>query len=141
MPKKARGEKVLIVDDDPAIVDSVWHYLRLCGYYPIKAFSGKECLEKIASERPDVVLLDLMMPEMDGMQVLEKIKQEKEKGLDRIPILLVTAKTSEEDQLKGWQKGAAHYITKPFNMEELVDAIDLALWERKRQIKDKIYEI
>ncbi|MCL5055827.1 MAG: response regulator [Firmicutes bacterium] len=139
MDNVSGNEKILVVDDDQAIVDSVWQYLRLVGFNSLKAHSGKECLEIVKSERPDLILLDLMMPEMDGFEVIEKIKQEK--GLEHIPVIFVTAKTSEADQLKGWQKGASHYITKPFDMDELVSAIHLALYERKRQINQKIYEV
>lgn len=139
MTPKGKGERIFIVDDEPAVLDSVWHYLKLEGFAAEKCGSGKECLERLKTERADLILLDIMMPEMDGFEVLQKMKQDK--NLEHIPVILLTAKTSEKDQLAGWQKGAAHYVTKPFDMDELVHAILLALDERRRQINQKIYEI
>lgn len=135
-----KGERILIVDDDLSILSSVSQYLQLEGFETASAASGKEGLEWMKQHRADIILLDVNMPEMNGFEVLETIR--KDNKLQHIPVLLLTGNVSEKDQLQGWHKGAAHYVTKPFEMDELVDAITTILEEKRRQItQEKEYEI
>jgi CheY-like chemotaxis protein len=87
--------------------------LEFEGYEVIEASDGEEGLRRLREERPDVVLLDVMMPRMDGWQVLEAAKADE--SLRDIPIVMLTAKVQDQDQIRGWSHGAAEYITKPFS--------------------------
>lgn len=136
---QGKREKILIVDDEPAVTDSTGRYLELEGFQPVCRYSGKEGLETAKRERPDLIILDLGLPDLNGFRILETLKQDP--AFQHIPVIILTAHTQEEEQLQGWQKGAAHYITKPFEMNELVDAILLALAERRREIQKKTYDI
>lgn len=137
--KRGKGERIMVVDDEAPVADMIAQYLTLEGFHATRVYQGEEALSKLEEERADVLILDLMMPHMDGYQVLEAIQ--KKENLQKMSVIILTAKASDEDQLKGWQKGASFYITKPFEMDELADAIVLALEERRRQINEKIYEI
>lgn len=137
---KGKGERILVVDDEPQVVNMVCQYLKLEGFTAIPCYGGKEALSKVASERPDAVILDLLMPEVDGFTVLESIKKDETKK--HLTVIILTAKASEEDQLKGWKEGAAGYLVKPFDMDELVNSIVLALEERRRQILgERTYDV
>lgn len=108
-------KKILIVDDEKPIADIVSFNLKKEGFEVIIAHDGQEAINKTLTDSPDLVLLDIMLPEKDGFQVLKEIRQQ----LD-IPVLMLTAKEEEEDKVKGLELGADDYITKPFGMKELV---------------------
>ena len=107
--------KILIVDDEKPIADIVSFNLKKEGFEVVLAYDGQEAVNKALTDSPDLVLLDVMLPEKDGFQVLKEIRQQ----LD-IPVLMLTAKEEEEDKVKGLELGADDYITKPFGMKELI---------------------
>lgn len=121
--------KVLLVDDDEQILRSLRVYLDLENYNVHTANSGKLALEKLKEVKPEILVLDVMMPEMDGFEVLEIVK--KDGKLKDIPVIMLTAKGQDVDVLKGYQMGASSYMTKPFNLNELVENIELVLSSKK----------
>lgn len=118
-------ERILVVDDNPDSIAIIRSILESRGYPVAVAMSGAEALQSIEKEQIDLVLLDVMMPEMSGIEVLQKIKANALTG--RLPVILVTAKTQDEDVLYGYQYGADYYITKPFTAKQLLYGIDLVL--------------
>lgn len=110
--------KILAVDDEKHIVRLVQITLEKEGYELITASNGREALEKVASEQPDLVVMDVMMPEMDGLEALGKMKNDP--ATSHIPVIMLTAKAQDSDVFRGWQSGADLYLTKPFNPAELV---------------------
>ena len=116
---------VLVVDDNPDSVIIMCGILEPCGYAVTVASTGAEALQVLKTEPPDVVLLDIMMPEMSGLEVLQRMKDDY--ATARIPVILVTAKTQDEDVVVGYQYGADYYIPKPFTMKQLLYGIDLVL--------------
>jgi CheY-like chemotaxis protein len=117
--------RILVVDDNPDSVTIMRGILEGRGYEVASAAGGVEALQFLATETVDIVLLDVMMPEMSGMEVLQRIKDDATTG--RLPVILVTAKTQDEDVLSGYQYGADYYITKPFTAKQLVYGIELIL--------------
>ena len=113
MPKK-----ILAVDDERHIVRLVQINLAKEGYEVVTASNGREAIEMARSEKPDLIVMDVMMPEMDGFEALEKMKADDE--LMAIPVIMLTAKAQDADVFSGWQKGADLYLTKPFNPSELL---------------------
>lgn len=113
MPKK-----ILAVDDERHIVRLVEVNLQRAGYEVVTAYDGREALEKVKSENPDLVVLDVMMPYMDGFEVLKHLKAEPETA--EIPVIMLTAKAQDADVFRGWQSGVDCYLTKPFNPMELL---------------------
>lgn len=107
--------KILVVDDDREIVDSIAIFLQADGYAVEKAYNGLEALDILMTERVHLLLLDIMMPEMDGIKTLLKVRESK-----NIPIILISAKSEDADKILGLTAGADDYITKPFNPSELV---------------------
>lgn len=110
MPPKAN---VLIVDDDDDVRLLCRVNLEFEGYRVREAVDGQAALDAVAAERPDVVLLDVMLPEVDGWTVLATLKDDP--ATHDLPVVMLTARSLEEDQRKGWSTGAAEYITKPFS--------------------------
>ncbi len=118
---KAMAKTILAVDDERHIVRLVQVNLERHGYRVVTAFDGKDALEKIAAERPDLVVLDVMMPYMDGFEVLRHLKQNPDTRA--LPVILLTAKAQDPDVYQGWRIGADCYLTKPFNPHELLSFI------------------
>ena len=116
------SRKVLIVDDEPNIVTALEFLLKRSGYDVRQAGNGAEALEQIDSYRPDVVLMDVMMPVLSGYEVVQRMRERPE--LAQIKIVMLSAKGSEAEVSKGLSLGADLYITKPFSTQELVAAID-----------------
>ncbi len=106
---------VLIVDDDKEIVDSIAIFLKAEGYNVKKAYNGFEALDVLMTEKVQLLLLDIMMPELDGIKTLLKVRESK-----NIPVILISAKSEDADKILGLTAGADDYITKPFNPSELV---------------------
>ena len=116
--------KVLAVDDEPDVRRLIQIKLKKAGFDVIAAVDGQDGLEKALEERPDVVLMDWMMPRMDGPTAVRKIKEE----MDPAPIILMlTAKGQEEDVMEGFSGGADDYIIKPFAPRELISRVQVAL--------------
>lgn len=107
------AHKILVVDDEPDVLLLCRVNLEFEGYEVLEARDGEEALGQIATHQPDLVLLDVMMPGMDGWQVLDTVKQDPHTS--QIPVVMLTAKAQERDQIKGLSHGASDYITKPFN--------------------------
>ena len=107
--------RILIVEDDPRTSASVALYLRHAGYDVIEARDGVSALDAAASERPDLVVLDVMLPGADGFEVCRTLRQS-----GSTPVIMLTARAVEEDKLRGLDSGADDYVTKPFSPRELV---------------------
>lgn len=105
-----KKNNVLVVDDDKEIVDAIEIYLKNEGINVIKAYDGLEALEVLMENNVQLILMDIMMPNMDGLRTTMKIRQEK-----NIPIILISAKSEDTDKILGLNMGADDYITKPFN--------------------------
>ncbi|MBK7454779.1 MAG: response regulator transcription factor [Anaerolineales bacterium] len=117
MPKK-----ILIVDDEPQIVEICRDYLKAAGYETVAASNGLQGVSLSRREKPDLIVLDLMLPEMDGLDVCREIRRE-----SNVPIIMLTARVDETDKLIGLELGADDYITKPFSPRELVARIRVVL--------------
>ena len=120
--------KILVVDDEVDIVDFIDDYLTGEGYKVIKAYDGVEALDKMRQNLPDLVVLDIMLPGLDGFEVCKQIRTE-----STVPILMVTAKDSDVDKIVGLEIGADDYIPKPFNPRELVARVKAILRRTYRQ--------
>lgn len=110
------GKRVLIVDDEKAIVDILEFNLRRDGYETLKAYDGPEGLRMAREENPDLMLLDVMLPGMDGFAVCRTLRGEG----NEVPIVMITAREEETDKVFGLENGADDYVTKPFSMRELL---------------------
>ncbi len=113
---------ILVVDDDKKIVDLVTLYLKRDGYNVLKAYDGREALDVARRKQPDLIVLDLMLPELDGTDVCRLLRAE-----SSVPIIMLTARSTDEDKLRGLDIGADDYVTKPFNPRELVARIRAVL--------------
>jgi two-component system response regulator RegX3 len=112
------GSRILVVEDEEALADSVRYNLEREGYSVSVAGDGRRALERFRSDAPSLVILDLMLPEISGLDVCRMIRSESE-----VPIIMVTAKDSEADKVAGLELGADDYVTKPFSMRELVSRV------------------
>ncbi|MFF5023933.1 response regulator transcription factor [Streptomyces collinus] len=117
----ARG-RVLVVDDDPTVAEVVAGYLDRAGYAVDRAADGPAALERAAAHRPDLVVLDLMLPGMDGLEVCRRLREH-----GPVPVVMLTARGDEEDRVLGLEVGADDYVTKPFSPRELVLRVDSVL--------------
>jgi len=114
-------KKILAVDDEKHIVRLVQVNLERAGYTVVTANDGKEALQKVSDENPDLVVLDVMMPYMDGFEVLQNLRRNP--STRDIPVIMLTAKAQDADVFKGWQSGVDCYLTKPFNPMELLSFV------------------
>ena len=119
------AHKILIVDDEPSIRDMIKVALELIGFECIEAASAIEAMPLIVDERPDLVLLDWMMPEVSGIDLLRRLRREQ--GTQEIPVILLTAKADEQNTVQALDAGADDYITKPFSARELTSRIKSVL--------------
>lgn len=110
--------KIVVCDDERHIVRLIQVNLERQGYQVVTAFDGKEGLEKIKAEKPNLVVLDVMMPYMDGFEVLKTLRRDPE--TESLPVIMLTAKAQDKDVFEGYHYGADMYLTKPFNPMELV---------------------
>jgi DNA-binding response OmpR family regulator len=115
------GPRVLLVDDDPVIVRLLEVNFRLAGFRVEGAFRGEEAIEKAHESRPDAIVLDVMMPGLDGYDVCRRLRADPD--LASIPIVFLTARAQDEDVAKGKSLGVVDYVTKPFDPESLVALI------------------
>ncbi len=122
MPTSATGDLILVADDDEHIVELVTMYLRRAGYRVEAAFDGDETLRKTRELEPALLVLDIMMPGPDGLQICRALRRR-----SNVPIVLLTARSSDIDKIAGLRFGADDYLTKPFNPDELVARVDTVL--------------
>ena len=123
------GRKVLVADDDKLLVELISANLEAAGFEVVKAYDGEEAIRKALSERPDLVVLDVLMPGKDGWEVLEELKSRPETR--QTPVVLLTILAGREHVAKGWGKGADFYLTKPFDPEDLVEVVGRLLKVRR----------
>ena len=114
--------KILIVDDEENILEIVEAYLVAKNYQVFRAMDGEEALRKAETIRPDLIVLDLMLPDISGLEVCRRIRKS-----SSVPVIMLTARTTEQDILSGLQIGADHYMTKPFSPKELVARVQTVL--------------
>jgi DNA-binding response OmpR family regulator len=119
------AQRILVVDDDPQIVRLLRTYLEQTGYKVFAAYDGDEALRSLRHDRPDLVLLDLMLPECDGWEVTRVARSDA--GLEAVPIIMLTARVEDHDRILGLQLGADDYVTKPFNPGEVVARVRAVL--------------
>ena len=117
--------RILVVDDDPDIVETVEFFLNESDYQVFVAKNGKEALEQTKTKRPDLVLLDVMMPEMNGLEACRKLKGNP--NTNPIPIIMLTALGKKQDVVDAIDAGANAYIVKPFNLQDLFERIETIL--------------
>ena len=116
------AKTVLVVDDERHIVRLVQVNLERAGYEVTTAYDGIEALEAVQAEIPDMIILDVMMPRMDGFEALKKLRADDKSK--EIPVIMLTAKAQDADIFKGWSSGVDSYLTKPFNPRELLAFVD-----------------
>lgn len=132
-------ETILVVDDEKDILDLVGYNLEQEGYNIIKAVDGSYALKMIEKKRPDLIVLDLMLPKLSGTEVCKIIKKNDETS--NIPIIMLTAKTDEIDRVLGFELGADDYVTKPFSPRELVLRVKAVLKRIKEKRVSEIFQI
>jgi DNA-binding response OmpR family regulator len=126
---------VLIVEDDPTMLRGLEDNFKVKGYYVLTAMDGKKALEMALKEKPDLILLDIMLPELNGYEVCSHVR---EKGID-MPIIMLTAKDQESDVVLGLNLGADDYVTKPFSIKELMARAE-AFMRRRKDAEPPVYE-
>ena len=129
------NNKVLIVDDDEHIVELIKLYMDKEGFDTVTANNGKKAVELFKSEAPAIVILDVMMPEMDGWQVCREVR-----GYSEVPIIMLTARSDERDELQGFELGVDEYISKPFSPKILVARVEAILRRTNQVIDDETIE-
>ena len=118
-------ERILAVDDDPLVTKLVKINLELNDYIVDEAWDGDSAVKILEKNTPDLMVLDLMMPRMDGWDILKMVRERED--LKDLPVILLTAKVHDEDLIRGWEMGADDYITKPFNPIRLSDHVKAVL--------------
>jgi DNA-binding response OmpR family regulator len=116
------SQTILVVDDEPNLVDLIRMTLERENYHVIEADNGYKAIQRLREELPDLVLLDVMMPEMDGLETLKEIR-----AFSNIPVIMLTVRATEQDKVRGLELGADDYIAKPFSHRELVQRIKAVL--------------
>jgi two-component system alkaline phosphatase synthesis response regulator PhoP len=125
------AERVLIVDDEEAIVQLISYNLVKAGFEVLTASNGEEALKSAKTERPDLIILDLMLPGIDGLEVCRAIRRESD-----VPILMLTARGDEIDRVIGFELGADDYVTKPFSPRELSGRVKAILKRTRREVNE-----
>jgi DNA-binding response OmpR family regulator len=140
------GRKILVVDDEAVLVETIAYNLEQAGYAVVTAADGTSALEAAQREKPDLIILDLMLPEMDGLEVCRQLRREGNTATT--PIMMLTAKGEEIDKVVGLEVGADDYVTKPFGRRELLARvrallrrIDYAIPNEERVVKDTVSEV
>jgi DNA-binding response OmpR family regulator len=118
----AGRELILVVDDEPRMTRFIRMNLELDGYRVIEAHNGLQALEKVRTNLPDLVILDVMMPELDGFETLRMLRE-----VSNVPVVMLTVRSDEEDKVRGLELGADDYVTKPFGTRELASRVKAAL--------------
>jgi len=120
-------KKVLVIEDETDIITILSFRLEKAGFEIISARDGKTGLALAREQRPDLIILDLMLPELPGEEVCKTIREDEDEGFAKTPIIMVTAKIGEVDRIIGKSLGANSYITKPFEVEDLIEEIEKIL--------------
>ena len=134
--QRERKYRILVVDDEPRMVRFIRLNLEQDGFETLAAFNGKEALDKVREQLPDLVLLDVMLPDMDGFEVLRLIRE-----ISDVPIIMLTARSDEEDIVRGLKLGADDYITKPFSPRVLTSRIQAVLRRYQAVMPDEVIEV
>ncbi len=121
------GEKILVVDDEANIIDLARMYLERDGFQVCAASDGAQALREVSQKKPDLVVLDIMLPEIDGFEVCQRVRAE-----SNVPIIMLTARDDDVDKIVGLELGADDYMTKPFNPRELVARVKAILRRMER---------
>ena len=122
MPDSSERRRILVVDDEERMVRFILMNLEHDGFQVNEAFNGKQAIQKLRDVTPDLILLDIMMPDLDGFEVLETVRE-----ISNVPVIMLTAKGEEDDRVRGLERGADDYVTKPFSPRELVSRIRAVL--------------
>ena len=130
MSSESSKYKILVVDDEKRMVRFIQLNLEQDGFQVLTAYNGSEALEQVRTQLPDLILLDIMMPDINGFEVLKRIRE-----VNTVPVIMLTAKGEEDDRIQGLELGADDYITKPFSPREMVSRIRAVL-RRTRSFKE-----
>lgn len=130
MSSESSKYKILVVDDEKRMVRFIQLNLEQDGFQVLTAYNGAEALEQVRIQLPDLILLDIMMPDISGFEVLKRIRE-----VNSVPVIMLTAKGEEDDRIQGLELGADDYITKPFSPREMVSRIRAVL-RRTRSFKE-----
>ncbi len=130
MSSESSKYKILVVDDEKRMVRFIQLNLEQDGFQVLTAYNGTEALEQVRTQLPDLILLDIMMPDISGFEVLKRIRE-----VNTVPVIMLTAKGEEDDRIQGLELGADDYITKPFSPREMVSRIRAVL-RRTRSFKE-----
>lgn len=132
------SRKVLVVDDEQDVLELLTYNLKQAGYEVLSAEDGKEALWKVRVYSPDIIVLDIMLPIIDGLEVCKTLKKDPQNS--KIPIIMLTARANESDRIKGFESGADDYLVKPFSVRELILRIKRLLESdsKKSPKKDKV---
>ena len=133
LKKKSEKTKILVVDDEPNIVQTLQDRLEMNEYEVITAGDGREGLKKAQQEKPDVILLDVIMPVMDGHEMLEALRRQPD--YDDISVIMLTARSQTQDIARANACGIDEYIVKPFDLSELLEKIETVVENRKTLVK------
>jgi two-component system alkaline phosphatase synthesis response regulator PhoP/two-component system response regulator VicR len=133
------SKRILAVDDEKHILRLVQINLEKAGYEVVTASNGREALEKVREATPNLIVMDVMMPEMDGFEALKKLKSDP--ATTKIPVIMLTAKAQDADVFHGWQSGADLYLTKPFNPMELLTFVKRIFESQQDARDDKVYQV
>jgi two-component system KDP operon response regulator KdpE len=122
MPEEFERRRILVVDDEERMVRFIRLNLEHDGFQVSEAFNGRQAVQKLRDVNPDLILLDVMMPDLDGFEVLEMVRE-----ISNVPVVMLTAKGEEDDRVRGLELGADDYVTKPFSPRELVSRVRAVL--------------
>jgi DNA-binding response OmpR family regulator len=122
MPEEFDRRRILVVDDEERMVRFIRLNLEHDGFLVSEAFNGKQAIQRLRDATPDLILLDVMMPDLDGFEVLQMIRE-----ISNVPVIMLTAKGEEDDRVRGLELGADDYVTKPFSPRELVSRVKAVL--------------
>jgi two-component system KDP operon response regulator KdpE len=125
-----RRKTILVVDDEPRMTRFIRMNLELEGYQVVEAHNGLEALDKVRTNLPDLVILDVMMPELDGFSALEMLRE-----ISSVPVIMLTVRADEDDKVRGLELGADDYVTKPFGARELVSRVKAVLRRTQSSVK------
>jgi DNA-binding response OmpR family regulator len=120
-----RGRRILVAEDDPNILRQIEYNLQAHGYEVETAHTGSEALKRLMTARPDLLITDIMMPEMDGYELVASVRADEQ--LADLPVIMLTARTQNEDVAYGYNSGTDLYLTKPFNPTELLSFVQRIL--------------